>query len=105
MNLEPKEATHKTDLLTIKNVNELLEDIKKIINNNGDYQKIEQYASQILEKCSEYFDVKKIYIEAMLINNKPSDVLAFIREKITDEEKKLGDVDYYQAKAWYFLAN
>jgi hypothetical protein len=104
VNLEPKEPCHKNDLDSIKYVNEKLEEIKKLMNQN-DYTKIETLAHYILEKCSEYTDIKKIYLESLLANNKPNEVLSFIREKLTEDEKKMEEFEYFQAKSWYFLAN
>jgi len=49
--------------------------------------------------------MKIIYLESLLFNNKPNETLKFIREKLNDEDKQIDIFDYFQAKAWYFLAN
>jgi hypothetical protein len=55
-----------------------------------------------LEKCTDYKELKKLYLQALLANNKPDETLAFIRDKLNEDEKHDEDFHYYQAKAWYF---
>jgi len=69
---------------------------------NGNYKKAEELLNSLLEKCAEYTEIKKLYIESLLQNNKPKEVLAFISQKLNDEEKMIEEFDYYTAKAMYF---
>ena len=69
---------------------------------NGNFKKAEDLANSVLEKCTEYTDMKKLYIECLLQNNKPKEVISFINHKLNDDEKLIEEFDYYTAKALYF---
>jgi thioredoxin-like negative regulator of GroEL len=72
------------------------------LNKTNNFKKAEELSFSVLEKCTEFTEVKKLYIECLLQNNKPNEVIHFIRDKLNDEEKVMEDFDYYTAKALYF---
>jgi len=79
-------------------------DIKKL-QSKKEFQKIEALALNILSTCNEFTEIKIIYIEALLENNKPNDALIFIKNKLSQDELKLDCFKYYEAKAHYFNYN
>jgi len=83
--------------LTKKNWDEI-----HILVKNNNFIKAEELCVTCLERCSEYTDLKKVYIECLLQNNKPKEAIHFISSKLNEDEKNIDDFDYYSAKSLYF---
>ena len=101
INLEPKESIHKSDMDSFKTTKEKCAEAEKLFN-DGNFKKTEELLTSILEKCSEYTDMKKLYIQTLLQNNKPKEVITFIQTKLNDDEKMIEEFDFYTGKALYF---
>ncbi len=104
VNLEPREPLHKNEMDSFKITQEKSDEAFQLFGNKN-YKKAEELAHTVLEKCTEWTEMKKMYIESLLQNNKPKDAITFIGTKLNDDEKKLEDFDYYSAKALYFTSD
>ncbi len=101
VNLDPKEPLHKNDMMDLTISKENTDEAQKLFK-SGNFKKAEEIANRVLEKCLEFTDIKILYIECLLENNKPQEVITLIYSKLNDTEKVMEEFDYYLAKAYYF---
>lgn len=67
------------------------------------WDKCEIQALEILKYCDSYFDVKLIYIESLLKQGKLTEGSLYIKDKLTEMEKKNEYVLYLTALSFYYL--
>lgn len=99
--IEPREHQHITDLRNLKGLIELNDELHKYFEKK-EFEKVEEIAHKLLEKCPEYSHCKIWYLEALLENLKINQVVSFISTKLNDEEKNNDEFDYLLALAFYY---
>jgi hypothetical protein len=67
-----------------------------------DYKTSEILAENVLSKCTEATQIKSIYIDSLLHNSKPQQAIDFIKNKLTDQEKRKDEFEYFLCQAYYY---
>jgi len=101
VDVEPNEPSHKIDVKLVKDLiisNEELRKAKFIY----DYNKSEKLAEKLVNKCTEATDIKLIYVECLIKNNKPSQALTYLKTKVSDEELRKEEFQYLLAQAYFY---
>jgi len=101
VNLEPRDTSHQTDLNLVKtHISnwDLLQEFKT----KQDWKRCEEICDKIIKDCSEYSELKIIYVESLLNNVKITEAIDFLIKKITPEEKSNDEFDYLLSLALYY---
>lgn len=102
--LEKKEYQHKTDL-AVATAN--LDKFNKLIEafNKEDYIKAEEFAKPLSDVCTGSKDVKRMYIECLINNNKLTEATHFWSTKLNDQERIDDEFLYLICKIFYYEGN
>lgn len=101
--LEPKVHDHLIELGNIQTAIKTLEEINKLQTSSSvDNSKLEQLSSELLQKCKDFSVIKKTYINSLLNNCKTAEALAFLTQKLNEEEKSDEDFEYLTVLALYY---
>jgi tetratricopeptide (TPR) repeat protein len=102
MNLDSKDGSIRDEMLNLKDLRTKYELADELYQNKSDYQKLEQIAGEVANKCKLNQNIKRIYIESLIINMKYNEALKYISSNITDEEKSSTDeYEYLLALTYY----
>lgn len=86
---------------TLDKLIELDYQVKKEYQNHK-YSQCEKYSTEILSHCSDYYDMKTIQVESLLITNKLEKAVNILKSKFTDDEKLNETTVYLTALAFYY---
>ena len=101
VNLEPRDLSHSTDLNKVRS---LINDWESLCENfeKENFVKCEEIGSRLLKSCSEYSELKKLYVQCLLNNVKLIDSINFLSTKLNNDEKQDDDFKYYTILAYYY---
>ena len=101
-NLEPNDSSHTYELNKVKKLVEDYEKIQEKIKDNK-WDDVEEESKKLLSDASAFAELQKIYIKACLELCKLSDVIDYIKNKISSTIKSRDEeFNYLLAKAYYF---
>jgi len=101
VNLEPRDATHVTELNKIKEYirnYESLNDAKA----REDWGRCLELCDKLLKEITDFTTLKITYVETLLENVKIQEALDFITTKLTPEERSSDEFEYLTALALYY---
>ena len=101
VNLEPRDATHVTELNKIKEYirnYESLNDAKA----REDWSRCLELCDKLLKEITDFTTLKIIYVETLLENVKIQEALNFIMTKLTPEERSSEEFEYLTALTLYY---
>jgi DnaJ family protein C protein 7 len=101
VNLEPRDATHVTELNKIKEYirnYESLNDAKA----REDWSRCLELCDKLLKEITDFTTLKIIYVETLLENVKIQEALDFIMTKLTPEERSSEEFEYLTALTLYY---
>ena len=102
LNLEPYNSTFKEQMTTIEKI---LEDEIKLEDKIKDkkFEDAEEVCKRLIEKVSDFSDLKLKYIQVLIENVKLTDALQYINKEINFEDKKNNEqFDYLTALCLYY---
>lgn len=101
VNLEPRDTSHISDFdnckKLIKNF-EILQEARA----KEDWKRCEEVSQPLIKECTEFSNLKIIYVEALLSNVKLQEAIDFLINKVNQDEKSNEEFDYLLAKAFYY---
>jgi hypothetical protein len=100
INLE-KDNSHLVDLGKIQTLLKNFEKLKEYYGKQ-DFKTSEDLAHKILDECTEWTEVKKYYIEALLANVKLSEATNFLVSNLNQEESNSDEFQYLLCLALYY---
>ena len=102
LNFEPNNSAYKEQMGTIEKIIEDEEKMREKINEQK-FDEAEEICKKLIEKVSDFSDLKKHYIKILIENVKLQDALAFINKEINFEDKmKDPEFDYLIALTLYY---
>jgi DnaJ family protein C protein 7 len=101
INFEPKDSTHTADLTKAQNLLKNYEKLKEAFSKQ-DFKKTEELAEKMLTECTEWSEVKLMYVEALLNNVKLSEAINFLASKLNHEESTRDEFQYLLCLAFYY---
>jgi tetratricopeptide (TPR) repeat protein len=99
INFEPKDSTH---ILDLNKVQSLLKNYEKLKEKQQDSNKSEELAQKLLIECTDWTEIKIIYIEALLNNVKLAEATHFLAHKLNQEESTSDEFQYLLCLAFYY---
>ena len=100
INLEPKDSTHKTELVSMEKLIKVYEKIDEKMKKK-DFKEAEEKIEKILKDSTEFLSLKITYIKVLLENLKLTEAINYIIQKFTQDEKT-DEVHYLLALAFYY---
>ena len=102
LNFEPNNSEYKEQMGTIEKIIEDEQKMREKINEQK-FDEAEEICKKLIEKVSDFSDLKKNYIKILIENVKLKDALAYINKAINFEDKmKDPEFDYLIALTLYF---
>ena len=102
LNFEPNNSEYKEQMGTIEKIIEDEQKMREKINEQK-FDEAEEICKKLIEKVSDFSDLKKNYIKILIENVKLKDALAYIDKAINFEDKmKDPEFDYLIALTLYF---
>ena len=102
LNFEPNNSVYKEQMSTIEKIIEDEEKMREKIKEQK-FDEAEEVCKKLIEKVSEFSDLKKHYIKILIENVKLQDALIYINKEINFEDKmKDPEFDYLIALTLYF---
>ena len=98
---EKEEPSHKADLLLINQLIKEFEEMNKL-KTQTNFKSAEPFAFNLVQKLTNHSPTKIIYIECLLNNCKIKDANDFLKNKISDEEKRLEEFMYLKCLCTYY---
>jgi hypothetical protein len=99
--IEPESESHKEELRSIRELIVDYEELNKA-KFTKDYKKCETLSYKLLQKCTDNQSIKLIYIESSLNNCKIQQALDFLKNKLSDDEKRNEEFEYLLCNAYYY---
>jgi hypothetical protein len=101
INIEPKDSSHMMDFGKIQGLIKNFEKLKEGYSKQ-DYKKTEELGHKILEDCTEWTEVKKYYVDALLANVKLTEATNFLVNKLNHEESVSDEFQYLLCLTLYY---
>ena len=102
LNFEPNNSVFKEQMSTIEKVIEDEEKMREKIKEQK-FDEAEEVCKKLIEKVSDFTDLKKQYIKILIENVKLQDAIAYIHKDINFEDKiKDSEIDYLIALTLYY---
>ena len=101
INLESREPSHVSDFANVKKLIknfEVLQEAKV----KEDWKKCEDIAAPMIKECTEFSNLKIIYVESLLNNVKLTEAIDFLINKVSSDEKINDEFDYLLALGFYY---
>ena len=101
LNLEPNNSTYKEQMATIEKI---LEDETKLNDkiNEKKFEDAEEVCKRMIEKVSDFSDLKLKYIKILIENVKLTEALQYINKEVNYTDKKNDEFDYQTALCLYY---
>ena len=101
LNLEPYNSVYKEQMATIEKI---LEDENKLNDkiNEKKFEDAEEVCKRMLEKVTDFSELKLKYIKILIENVKLTEALKFINDEVNYEDKKNEEFDYLTALCLYY---
>ena len=101
LNLEPYNSIYKEQMATIEKI---LEDENKLNDkiNEKKFEDAEEVCKRMLEKVTDFSELKLKYIKILIENVKLTEALKFINDEVNYEDKKNEEFDYLTALCLYY---
>lgn len=104
VNIEPKERSHRDDLfkanLHLSSFNSLIKEYE-----NEKYEESEKASKSLLSICPSYKELKVIYIESLINNNKLQEASEYWSTKLSENERCDDEFLYLICKIFYYEGN
>jgi DnaJ homolog subfamily C member 7 len=100
-NVEPRDTSHVADLANCRKLItnfEILHEARA----KEDWKRCEEVAQPLIKECTEFSNLKIIYVEALLNNVKLQEAIDFLINKVSQDEKSNEEFDFLLAKAFYY---
>jgi tetratricopeptide (TPR) repeat protein len=101
INFEPKDSAHTADLNKVKGLLKNYENLKES-HDKQDYQRVEELAEKMLKDCTEWSEVKQMYLMALLSNCKIPEAIKILTSKLNPEESNNDEFQYLFCLAFYY---
>jgi DnaJ family protein C protein 7 len=102
LNFEPSNSVYKEQMTTIEKIIEEEEKMREKIKEQK-FDEAEEICKKLIEKVSDFSDLKKQYIKILIENVKLQDALVYINKEINFEDKmKDPEIDYLIALTLYY---
>ena len=102
LNFEPSNSVYKEQMTTIEKIIEEEEKMREKIKEQK-FDEAEEICKKLIEKVSDFSDLKKQYIKILIENVKLQDTLVYINKEINFEDKmKDPEIDYLIALTLYY---
>ena len=101
LNLEPNNSTYREQMATIEKI---LEDETKLNDkiNEKKFEDAEEVCKRMIEKVSDFSDLKLKYIKILIENVKLTEALQYINKEVNYNDKKNDEFDYQTALCLYY---
>lgn len=99
--MEPKDQSHKSELVSVKSAITSLEELNSLLMESK-FEKAEEVAKQILDKCTEFTTVKLNYLECLIKSMKFAEIYRFYQNNRNEDEKENPEFDYIFGLAFYY---
>ena len=101
LNLEPYNSTYREQMTTIEKI---LEDETKLNDkiNEKKFEDAEEVCKRMIDKVSDFSDLKLKYIKILIENVKLTEALQYINNEVNFEDKKNEEFDYLTALCLYY---
>ena len=95
--LDPNNKEYKESKNLIKKLKEELHELKKKVKSK-DYSEVEKICKKLIKEAPQFYIVQLVYIKSLLYKNKFHEVLLFVSENISEQNKKSNkNLNYYLA--------
>jgi len=102
LNFEPNNSAYREQMNTIEKVIQDEEKMREKINEKK-FDEAEEICKKLIEKVSDFVDLKKYYIKILIENVKLTDALTYISNEVNFEDKiKDPELDYLTALTLYY---
>lgn len=98
---EPNEDSHKADLILINSLIKEYEDMNRY-KTQKNYKNVELLAANLVKKLTSHSHTKMVYIESLLYNCRIKEANDFLKNNITDDEKRNEDFMYLKCLCNYY---
>ncbi len=98
---EPQEQSHKCDLVLINNLIKDFDDMNKF-KTQKNFKCAEPLAANLINKLILHSPSKIIYVECLLNNCKIKDANDYLKNKISDDEKRMEEFMYLKCLCNYY---
>lgn len=101
VNLEPRDPSHSVEYNGVKKMIQNYESLQEAFKKE-DWKRCEELSSTLIKDCSEFSQLKILYVETLLNNVKLTEAIDFLINKVSADEKSNEEFDFLLAKAFYY---
>lgn len=101
VNLEPRDPSHVTEYNSVKKFIQNYETLSEVLKKE-DYKRSLEICESMIKECSEFTQLKLIYVDTLLNNVKLTEAIDFLINKVSPEEKQNIEFEFLLALAFYY---
>ena len=101
INLEPRDPSHMTEYNSVKKLIQNYETLCEVFKKE-DFKRCQEICESMIKECTDFTQLKLIYIETLLQNVKLNEAIEFLINKLSPDEKQNEEFDFLLAKAFYY---